>query len=614
MRNSVLVLVAALFVASCGTPKKETSSLTFPLDIHSHAEPQKVRSTHLELDLTVDFPAKKLSGSAEHTVAGDGEPGQRAIVFDAKQLKITKVEAAPAARNFRTVTHTLSAPDPIKGSALRVPLEAGDTFVRIQYETSPDAAALQWLEPAQTAGKTAPYLFTQGQPIYTRTWIPLQDTPSVRITYRAKIHTQPNFFAVMSASNDQRTMSPKGTYEFDMPQAIPPYLIALAVGELQFRMIGSRTGVYTEKAVLDAAGKEFVDLEDMLKAAEKLYGSYAWDRYDVLVCPPGFPIGGMENPRLTFATPTILAGDKSLVSLISHELAHSWSGNLVTNATWSDFWLNEGFTVYVERRIQEELYGRQRSEMEFAIEIEELKKEMASLKPEDTKLYIDLKGRDPEEGVTLVPYIKGALLLRAIEEEVGREAWDAFLRSYFAKFAFRSITTADFEAQLKEQFPNLKLDVKQWIYQAGLPANTPKIDSYLLQQVDRAMETWKAGGVIDTKEWVAQQWLHFLRGLPENLTAAQMAKLDASYRFTQTGNAEILDQWLVLSIRHGYAPAAEALEKFLATVGRQKFLKPLYTELAKTPAGKAKAQSLYAKYKANYHPIAANAISALLAK
>ncbi len=581
--------------------------MTFAPDVHSYARPAEARSTHLDLDLMVDFETRVLSGMATHTIVGAKE-----IVFDTKGLKIVKAETAGEDRQFKSAKVQMGSSDKILGAPLTVALPDASKYVRIVYETSPDAIALQWLAPELTAGKKAPYLFTQGQPIYTRTWIPIQDSPGIRITYHAKIATQPNFFAVMSATNDQKTMVPTGKYEFDMPQAIPPYLMALAVGELQFRPVGGRTGVYTEKPMLDAAAKEFVDLEDMVKAAEKLYGAYRWDRYDVLVCPPGFPIGGMENPRLTFATPTIIAGDRSLVSLISHELAHSWSGNLVTNATWSDFWLNEGFTVYVERRIQEELYGKQRSEMEFAVEIAELKEEMAKLAPKDQMLYVDLKGRDPEEGVTLVPYIKGALMLRAIEDEVGRERWDAFVRAYFEKFAFQSITTAQFEAELKAQLPDLKLNVKEWIYQPGLPASTPKIQSYLLAQVDAQLEKFKKGEAIDTKEWVAQQWLHFLRGLPGNLTAAQMAKLDATYKFTQSGNAEILDAWLVLAIRHKYNAADAALDKFLSSVGRQKFLKPLYTELAKTPEGKTRAKAFYAKYKGNYHPIAAGAIGGIV--
>lgn len=602
---------ASCFLAAlgCAPKSEEKPALNFPKDVHSYANPTQARSTRLDLRLSVDFEKRVLTGSATHTVEGSGQ-----IVFDTKGLNIAKVETAAEDRQFRAAKFRIGSSDKILGAPLSVDLAPATKLVRIEYSTSPDAVALQWLLPSQTAGKKSPYLYTQGQPIYTRTWIPIQDSPSIRITYHAEILTQPNFFAVMSASNDQKTIVPTGKYEFEMQQPIPPYLMALAVGELQFRMISGRTGVYTEKPTLDAAAKEFVDLENMVRAAEKLYGSYRWERYDVLVCPPGFPIGGMENPRLTFATPTIIAGDKSLVSLISHELAHSWSGNLVTNATWSDFWLNEGFTVYVERRIQEELYGKQRSEMEFALEIAELKEEMAKLPAKDQALHIDLKGRDPEEGVTLVPYVKGALLLRAIEDEIGRDRFDPFIRNYFDHFAFQSVTTAQFEEHLKQKIPDLKLNVKEWIYQPGLPASTPSIQSYLLGQVDDQVTKWKKNEPINTDDWSAQQWLHFLRALPETLSAEQMAKLDKAYNFTKSGNAEILDAWLILAVRHKYAPANEALDGFLSTVGRQKFLKPIYTELAKTADGKVRAKAIFARNKVNYHPIAAAAIEALLAK
>ena len=583
--------------------------MSFAQDDHSYAKPAEARVLHSELDLRVDFDRKVLSGTVLHKVKGSGR-----IILDTKDLKIDKAETSANGQDFKPAQFKLGTMDKILGAPLEVSLPGGTGFVRITYETSPAAVALQWLTAKQTAGKLSPYLYTQGEPIYTRSWIPLQDSPGIRITYRARIRTQPNFFAVMSANNDQRTSAPTGDYSFDMTQPVPPYLLALAVGEIQFRMIGGRTGIYTEKAMLDDAAHEFSDLDAMVASAEQLYGTYRWDRYDVLVLPPSFPIGGMENPRLTFATPTIIAGDKSLVSLISHELAHSWSGNLVTNATWSDFWLNEGFTVYVERRIQEVLYGKQRSEMEFAIEIGELKEEMAKLPEKDQVLHVDLKGRDPEEGVTLVPYVKGALMLRAIEDEIGRERFDPFVRGYFDNFAFQSITTATFEAYLKEKLPNLKLDVKEWIYKPGLPASTPKINSFLLNAVNDEAAKWKKGETPNTKEWVAQQWLHFLRAMPESLTAEQMAKLDKEYSFTKSKNSEILDAWLLLSIRHKYAPAQAALEEFLGRVGRQKFIKPLYQEMAKTAEGKTRAKALFARNKENYHPIAASAIEALLAK
>ncbi len=583
--------------------------MPLPKDVHSYANPEQAVVSHLDLSLRVDFERKVLNGSVIHSVTGKGP-----LVLDTKDLTIFKTETSVDGQVYRPIEFKLGASDKILGAPLEIPLPEGSKFVRVSYETSPTAVALQWLTPEQTAGKSAPYLYTQGQPIYTRSWIPLQDSPAIRVTFKAKIQTQPNFFVVMGAPNDQRTAAPTGDYSFDMNQSIPPYLISMAVGEIQFRLIGGRTGVYTEKLMLDAANKEFVDLNSMVQAAEQLFGSYRWDRYDVLILPPSFPIGGMENPRLTFATPTILTGDKSLVSLISHELAHSWSGNLVTNATWSDFWLNEGITTYVERRIQEVLFGRQRSEMEFAVEIAELNQEMATLPAKDQLLHIDLKGRDPEEGVTLVPYVKGALLIRAIEDAVGRDRFDLFLRAYFDKFAFQSITTEGFENFVKEKFPDLKLDLKEWIYKPGIPASAPKISSYLLSEVDVELEKWKKGQAIRVIEWVPQQWLHFLRALPDNITLDQMASLDKQYRLTKTGNSEILDAWLILSIRHKYAPAQPRLEEFLQTVGRQKFIKPLYEELAKTPDGKARAKALFAKNKAAYHPIAASSIEALLAK
>jgi leukotriene A-4 hydrolase/aminopeptidase len=603
-------LAAMIVLAGCAPKIEEVKpAVNYVKDVHSYARPAQARVLESDLDLWVDFDRKVLRGSVTHKIEGKDK-----IVLDTKDIKISRVDLSADGLSFAQAKFQLGTADKILGAPLEIELTSGTRYVRVSYETSPTAVALQWLEASQTAGKNAPFLYTQGQPIYTRSWIPLQDSPSVRITYKAHIHTQPNFFAVMSATNDQKSAAPTGDYRFEMTQPIPPYLIALAVGELQFRMIGARTGVYTERSMLAAAAREFEDLENMVRAAEQLYGTYRWERYDLLILPPGFPIGGMENPRLTFATPTIIAGDKSLVSLVSHELAHSWSGNLVTNATWSDFWLNEGFTVYVERRIQEQLYGRQRSEMEFVIEVGELKQEMATLKPEDQKLHVDLTGRDPEEGVTLVPYVKGALMLRAIENEVGREKFDAFIRGYFDNFAFQSITTEMFEKYLAEKLPGLKLNVKEWIYQPGLPASTPQLESTLLQNVDLALESWKQGKPIDTKDWVAGQWLHFLRGLPANLTAAQMAKLDADYNFTKTGNSEVLDAWLILAIRHKYAPANQALEDFLSRVGRQKFIKPLYAELAKTPEGKMRAKALFDKNKTAYHPIAASAIEALLAK
>jgi aminopeptidase N len=421
-----------------------------------------------------------------------------------------------------------------------------------------------------------------------------------------------------------RGVERSGPYRFHMPQPIPSYLIALAVGDLEFIPMSERTGVYAEPALAARAAKEFEDTEAMMQATERLYGPYRWGRYDLLVLPPSFPFGGMENPRLTFATPTVVTGDKSLVSLVAHELAHSWSGNLVTNATWRDFWLNEGFTVYLENRIQEEVFGISRANMEAALEYEELLEEMKELEPRNQVLHIDLAGRDPDEGFTLVPYIKGMLLLRAIEREVGREEFDKFLRGYFDHFSFQSITTNEFveylNAKLIASHPDLAKNVAldDWLNDPGLPPNAPKPISDRFAAVEGAAKIWADGGPLPqpgvTAEWTTQEWLRFLRTLPRELTSGRMDALDRAFHLTASPNAEIAHQWLMMAVRNEYEPAYGRLEEFLITVGRRKFVKPLFEELVKTPEGLARAGVLYAKAKSGYHPITSASVEEILAK
>ena len=450
--------------------------------------------------------------------------------------------------------------------------------------------------------------------------MPVQDSPGVRVTYTAKIRTPKNVRAVMSARNDPNTAM-DGDYEFQMPQPVPPYLIALAVGDLGYQATSSRTGVYAEPPVLARAAREFEDMEKMVQAAEHLYGLYRWEQYDVLILPPSFPFGGMENPRLTFATPTLLAGDKSLVGVIAHELAHSWSGNLVTNATWRDFWLNEGFTTYFERRIQEEVYGAARSNMEALLERQELEREMETLEPRDEILYIDLKGRDPDDGMTQVPYVKGMLFLRLLEETFGRQRFDTFLRGYFNQFAFRSITTADFVDYLHEHLldsnPNLgrRIDLHKWLSEPGLPESAPRPQSEAFEIVSRKASQWLAGKLptaeIPVKNWTTQETMHFLRAV-NKAGSGRMSELDGTFHFTQSGNSEILFEWLMMSIQNGYQPALPRLEQFLKEVGRRKYIRPLYVELAKTPAGKDRARAIYKSARPGYHPIAAASIDPIL--
>jgi len=558
------------------------------MDVHSFSRPDLIRVRHLELDFDVRFDRKILAGSAALHFDSTDRPE---LVLDTRDLEIQAVENAAG--------FEVGPRDPVLGSPLKIRLNKGCSWVRVKYSTSPGASGLQWLDPAQTAGKLHPFLYTQSQAIHARSWIPLQDTPGVRVTFQGRVRAPTGLHAVMAAE--------RAGQHFKMDRPVPSYLIALAAGNLEFRPLGERSGVFAEPALIDSAAREFADTEAMIHAVEEMYGPYRWGRYDLLVLPPSFPFGGMENPCLTFATPTILAGDKSLVNLVAHELAHSWSGNLVTNATWSDFWLNEGFTVYLERRILEKVYGREREEMEAVLGRRELDREMESLPESDRVLHIQLTGRDPDNGCTLVPYEKGALLLRSIEREVGRPRFDAFLRSYFNHFAFQSITTEDFLDYLRRELPTqMRLD--EWIFDPGIPSGAAEPQSDVFRGVEVEAERWQLGHQIDTSKWNTQLWLHFLRTLKN----PDLARLDREFHLTEAGNSEILHQWLLMAVRAQYEPAYSKMERFLVTVGRRKYLKPLYTELMKTPEGQQRARRIYRSARAGYHPIAQTTLDAIV--
>lgn len=586
-------------------------------DVHSFAKPAEAVARHLNLDLAVNFDQKILSGTASYDI--ENITGTDEIIFDVRGLQIEQVYLG---ENMEETTFSLGDEKEYLGRPLAVKIQPDTKKVTIKYKTSPDAAALQWLNPQQTAGKKYPFLFTQSQAILARTWIPIQDSPGIRITYKANIKVPPHLLAVMSAENPTQKNA-SGEYTFEMEQPIPSYLMALSVGDLVFREIGPQTGIYAEPATIEAAAYEFAEMDKMLVAAEKLYGKYRWDRYDLLVLPPSFPFGGMENPRLTFVTPTVLAKDRSLTSLIAHELAHSWSGNLVTNATWDDFWLNEGFTVYFERRIMEELYGKDYAAMLNVLGYQDLTNTLNDLGAgsEDTRLKLDLENRDPDEGLTDIAYEKGNFFLQNIEQAVGREKFDAFLNKYFSTFAFESTNTDKFlnflrtelirgDEQLAEQ-----INIEGWVYSPGIPEGFSAPTSSRFAQVEQAFTSWKNGtpaAQLKTQDWTSHEWLHFIRLLPEQMSQQQMAGLDKAFSFTESGNSEVLAAWLIHAIRNNYTTADKALEIFLTNVGRRKFLVPIYKELIAAPGGKEKALAIYAKARPNYHAVSTVTLDELL--
>lgn len=629
MRLLVVGILAMATLVQAQQARRTSGIAGVPVkDEHSFGNPQQVQVTHIDLDLGVDFTKRSLSGTATLTLKRN-QPTAKTLVLDDENLKIEKVEAATRVGKFKETKFTVGEKQGTLGAPLSITLPAGATRVRISYATDPTASALQWLTSKQTFGKKHPYLYSQSEAAHGRSWIPMQDSPGVRVTYTARIRTPKELVAVMSAAGNPQpgngTKFAPGLYTFRMDTPIPTYLIAIAVGDLSFRSLGPRAGVYDEPSLVDRDAKEFEDVESMIKTVEGLYGPYAWGRYDILVLPPSSPYGGMENPRLTFVSPTIVAGDKSLVSVVSHELAHSWSGNTVTNATWSDFWLNEGFTTYIERRIVEAVYGKERADMEASLGRQRLVEMTKEFDPKDQVLHVDLKGRDPDDGSTELPYEKGSLFLRQIEETIGREKFDAFLKSYFARYRFRSITTKDFldyftrnviakDPRARQKLPMSLLE--EWIYKLGIPASAPQIRSAAFDRVEGETKQWLSGQLktdqLPADKWSTPEWLHFLKALPRDIGTQRMQELDQRFKLTQSGNIEITLQWLLLAIKNNYAAANDKLEQTLTMVGRRKIVKPLYAELAKTPEGKQRARSIFEKAKSGYHPIVTNEVEQML--
>ena len=625
MRFHPLIAVSALLLAACQSgetpapaPQASEALKVAPVlaaadavDIHSFAKPLEARVTHIALDLAVDFAAKRVGGTA--TLDLQARPGANEIVLDDKGLEIESIVTTDG----KPLAYKVGAIDAILGAPLTIQIGTARKIM-IRYKSAPDSGALQWLTPEQTAGKKHPYLLSQGQAIENRSWIPTQDSPGVRQTWEAKISVPKPLTAVMSAPRAAEPVAAGGsrTFAFKMDKPVAPYLIAIAVGDLAFRELGPRTGVWTEPAMLDLAAAELADTEKMVAAAEALFGPYQWGRYDMLVLPPSFPFGGMENPTLTFLTPTFIAGDKSLTSLIAHELAHSWSGNLATNATWADFWLNEGMTTYATTRIVEAVYGPKVAAQQIALGIDAMNKavtENGGPSGADTRLHIDLKGRSPDVGLTDIAYEKGAAFLRTIELAVGRERFDAWLKGWFSRHMFEPVTTSIFLADLRQHLVKgdtkleATLQLDRWVGQPGIPSNVAPADPQAFAEVDAAVTAFKTGTQPDAaswSRWTTDEKLRFLTRIDQRQPTERLAALDSAFNLARAGNNEVRFAFLTLAVTARYDPAVPALEQFLIMQGRRKFVRPLITALAEDKQwGRPIAARVYAKARPLYHPV-----------
>jgi len=632
MRSLAAVLLLTT-TAACTTMKAEgpRSAMIAPVlttadarDTATYARPEIARVTHVDLDLALDFAARAVGGTATLDVLA--APGATELVLDDRGLQVSRITDAAG----RELPFTVGQAAEGKGAPLTIVIGQGPERRRIaiQYSAAPGAEALQWLTPEQTAGKVYPFLFSQGQAILNRTWIPTQDSPGIRQTWRARVTAPKPLTVVMSGlrQGEPDDLGDRRAFTYAMDKPVAPYLIAIAAGDIAFRELGPRTGVWAEPATLAAAAYETADTEKMVAAAEKLYGPYRWGRYDMIVLPPSFPYGGMENPTLTFLTPTFIAGDRSLNGLVAHELAHSWSGNLVTNANWADSWLNEGVTSYFENRIIEALYGTRRAQQEAALSFAGMEQELADAGPgnPETALHLPDSVAGPDAGLGGVIYDKGAEFMRTVETIVGRPRFDAWLRQWFDNHAFQPATSAmilaDMKANLVGNDPALaqRLMLDEWIYEPGLPANAVRPDPGAFAAVDAAAAAYAKGGPAPAAGWAGwttAERLRFMAESPKVRTAAQLAELDAALKLSGEGNDELLFAWLQLALANRYEPAVPLAEQFLARVGRRKFVLPLFETLMGEDAwGQAIARRIYAETRAGYHAVTRGSVDKVVLK
>ncbi|MCY1021333.1 M1 family metallopeptidase [Pyxidicoccus sp. MSG2] len=580
------------------------------LDPHSYNDSTQPETETLDWKARVDFRTHRLHAEATLTLK---EASAGPLDLDTRDLEIRGVVDP----NGRPLPYMLSPPEPILGSRLRVELPPGLKQLTVRYRTAPGASALQWLTPSQTAGGQHPFLYSQCQAIHARSVVPLQDTPRIRIRYRASLRVPKALKAVMAASFVRREEHGVEAEEhYEMPQPVPPYLLAFAVGSLAPKELGPRSRVWAEPELLEEAAEEFAGVDDMLRAAESLFGPYDWERFDLLTMPPSFPYGGMENPRLTFLTPTLIAGDKSLVNVVAHELAHSWTGNLVTNASAEHFWLNEGFTVFAERRILEALAGPEVATLHAALGRRALEEALHHFRahPGLTALRTHLAGVDPDEAFSQIPYEKGYLLLRAMEDAAGRPAFDEFLRRYLATYRFRALTTEEFVAFAERELPGVlaKVDADAYLNKPGVPPGAPSPRSGRLEALVRTRGTVPSADAV--KDWTPTEWQLYLEWLPSDTPRDTFRQLDERFSLTRSRNSEVLVSWLVAALRAGWEPAVARAEVFLGEVGRMKYLKPLYGVLASSREHRGLARSLFKKHGERYHPIARQGVELILSR
>ena len=581
-------------------------------DPSSYTDLAQGKIKHIDFRINVDFSAHVLNIEATYQMQ---EPIHNSLYLDS-----FKIDLRQARTNGRELEWEFDTQDDILGQRLHLKGLEGDSTFTLAFRTSPEARALQWLPPTQTAGGNFPFLYSQCQSSHARSIFPCQDTPSVRFTYSAEVEVPQELVAAMAAEQIEVQEGRHTTFLFKMPQPIPSYLFALAVGNLAFRQVGPRTGIYAEPEIIEAAAWEFAENETKLVEAEKLLGPYLWERYDVLILPPSFPYGGMENPRLTFLTPTAILGTRGHTTLITHELAHAWTGNLITNATWQDFWLNEGWTTYAETRITEVLEGKEVTDLRAAYDEKQLIAVMERLGIDSPLTCLKLpEEKDADSFATIIPYYKGCFFLQECEYVVGRERFDAFIQTYMNTFQFQSLTTEAFLDFLKEELPEVfeEVDVHTWIYEPGMPkADTwHKPKSRLYDDVQNVLKDYRQG-IKPTKEqvtgWHRYQLLSFLQGLPRQIPVEDCQYLDDILELEKRNDVALFSHFYAICVTSGYEGSLPRIEQFLENIGRMLYVLPVVRAMIATDWSRDKVRPLFERVRDRHHQITVNTIEKLL--
>lgn len=609
--------------------------VNWAIDPNSFANTKNFQINHMKLNVKTNFEKKIIIGYVIHEVLIVDKSSTR-LTLDTRGLKINDVAWINDDNKEIQLKFNMGESHSVYGQALNIDLtneimQKTKFNVKVSYETTPECTACQWLEPSQTEGKKYPYFYTQCEAIHARSIVPCQDSPVVKQTYESEITVPENLRALMSAIlvNEEKTENGLVTYKFEQKMRIPSYLLAIAVGSLKGIKIGPRTTVWSEPEVVDKAANEFVNTEDFIRIGEEYLTEYSWGIYDLLVLPPSFPFGGMENPCLTFVTPTIVAGDRSLVDVVAHEIAHSWTGNLITNSNWQHFWLNEGYTVYIERKIISALHGEEYRQFSAIIGWNDLKDSVVNYGSEKayfTALVPDLRNQDPDDSFSSVPYEKGFNLLYYLEQILGgSKVFDPFVKEYVKNFANKSLNTNEWKDYLYEYFAKVdkskleildSVDWNTWLYGYGMPPVDPKFDRTLLNKCDELAKRWIKfkdsksfdGGFnsTDLDEFDAKQKMIFLLRINEDGPYSKefIEAMDKVYGLTKVVNSEIRFLWQTLCLTSNYEPIFPEVVKFLEEQGRMKFVTPLYRMLYKCKNGSELAISTFKKNKSFYHPIA----------